>query len=132
MSLRSVSRGDVRALCELRLADHQDRLVAPAAYTVAEGHYEPGALLRAIYAEDEPVGVLLVETEAELPHLVRFMVDASHQGRASAGRLSSGWQMSCGKPDGRRWRPALSRLPTAQRVLAAVWISGHGSPKWGG
>ena len=81
MSLRSVSRGDVRALCELRLADHQDRLVAPAAYTVAEGHYEPGALLRAIYAEDEPVGVLLVETEGELPHLVRFMVDASHQGR---------------------------------------------------
>jgi diamine N-acetyltransferase len=81
VSLRSLSRSDVRAVCGLRLADDQRHLVAPAAYTVAEGHYEPGALLRAIYLDDEPVGVLLVGVESGTPYLVRFMVDAAHQRR---------------------------------------------------
>jgi diamine N-acetyltransferase len=81
VSLRPVTRENVRAVCELELADHQTRLVAPAASTVAEGHYEPGALLRAIYAGDEPAGVLLVETESGTPYLVRFMVDAARQRR---------------------------------------------------
>jgi len=76
-----VSRSNVRAVCGLRLADDQRQLVAPAAYTVAEGHYEPGALLRAIYVDDEPVGVLLVYVESGAPYLVRFMVDAAHQRR---------------------------------------------------
>lgn len=81
VSLRPLSRSNVRAVCELRLADDQRHLVAPAAYTVAEGHYEPGAVLRAIYLDDEPVGVLLVEVESDTPYLVRFMVDAAHQRR---------------------------------------------------
>jgi diamine N-acetyltransferase len=52
---------------------------------VAEGHYEPGALLRAIYADDQPVGVLLVEVETGTPYLVRFMIGAAHQ-RDGVGR----------------------------------------------
>ena len=81
VSLRPVSRLDVRAVCDLRLADDQRHLVGPAAHTVAEAHYEPGALLRAIYEDDQPAGVLLVETDGEVPYLVRFMVDASRQRR---------------------------------------------------
>ena len=81
VSLRPVSRANVRAVCELRVADAQRQLVAPASYTVAEGHYEPGALLRAIHLDDDPVGVLLVELESGTPYLVRFMVDAAHQRR---------------------------------------------------
>jgi diamine N-acetyltransferase len=77
-----VTRANVRAVCELRLADTQQRLVA-AAFTVAEGHYEPGALLRAIYAGDDPVGVLLVEVDTGTPYLVRFMIDEVHQGRGT-------------------------------------------------
>jgi diamine N-acetyltransferase len=85
VSLRAVSRENVRAVCDLELAAHQSALVAPAAFTVAEGHYEPGALLRAIYVDGEPAGVLLVEVETGTPYLVRFMVDARRQGRG-AGR----------------------------------------------
>jgi diamine N-acetyltransferase len=33
-------------------------------YTVAEGHYEPGAVLRAIYRDGEPAGVLLAVVES--------------------------------------------------------------------
>jgi diamine N-acetyltransferase len=79
VSLEPVSRENVRAVCELRLAEEQSHLVAPAAYTVAQGHYEPGALLRAICVDGEPVGVLLVELESGTPYLVRFMIDAGHQ-----------------------------------------------------
>ena len=85
VSLRPVTRENVRAVCELELADHQHRLVAPASFTVAEGHYEPGALLRAIYSGEEPAGVLLVEVETGTPYLVRFMVDAARQ-RHGIGR----------------------------------------------
>jgi diamine N-acetyltransferase len=86
VSLRPVTRGNVRAVCELELAPEQASLVAPASFTVAEGGYEPGALLRAIYAGEEPVGVLLVETETGTPYLVRFMVDARRQGQGAGGR----------------------------------------------
>jgi len=85
--LRPVTRANVRAICDLELADSQRRLVAPAAYTVAEGNYEPGAILRAIHRGERPVGVLLVEVETGTPYLVRFMVDAEHQ-RAGVGRLA--------------------------------------------
>jgi len=85
VSLRAVSRENVRAVCELRLAEGQDHLVASAAFTVAEGHYEPGAVLRAIYAGEQPAGVLLVEVETGTPYLVRFMVDAAQQ-RRGVGR----------------------------------------------
>lgn len=83
--LRPVCRTNVRAVCELRLFEHQRDLVAPAAYTVAESHYEPDALLRAIYLDEQPVGVLSVEVESGTPYLVRFMVDADHR-RQGIGR----------------------------------------------
>jgi len=81
LTLRDVSRSNVRAICDLRLDEGQQDLVAPAAFTVAEGHYEPGAVLKAIYVGEDPAGVLLVETEGRDPHLVRFMIDASWQKR---------------------------------------------------
>lgn len=86
MSLQPLSRENVRAVCDLRLGEDQRHLVAPAAYTVAEGQYEPSALLRAVYRDDEPVGVLLVETDGGTPYLVRFMVDASSQGQGVGRR----------------------------------------------
>jgi diamine N-acetyltransferase len=89
VSLRAVSRENVRAVCELRLASGQEHLVAAAAFTVAEVQYEPGALLRAIYLDEAPVGVLGVEVETGTPYLVRFMVDASFQGRG-VGREAVG------------------------------------------
>jgi diamine N-acetyltransferase len=85
VTLRPLSQANVRAVCELRVAEDQERLVAPAAYTIAEAHYEPGALLRAIYLGDEPVGVLAVALENRTPLLARFMVDAAHQ-RRGVGR----------------------------------------------
>jgi diamine N-acetyltransferase len=88
VSLREVDASNVRAVCELELAEGQRAYVAPAAYTVAEAHYEPGATLRAIYAADEVVGLLLFEPgESHRSfHLGRMMVAAPHQGRGIGRR----------------------------------------------
>jgi diamine N-acetyltransferase len=86
VSLHPVSRANVRTVCELTLADDQHGLVAPASYTVAEGQFEPGAVLRAICLDDEPVGVLLVTVEGPIPYLVRFLVGAKHQRRGIGRR----------------------------------------------
>jgi diamine N-acetyltransferase len=85
VALRPVTRENVRALCDLRLRPDQHELVAPAAVTIAEAHYEPAALLRAIYADDDPVGILFVETEGLVPYLVRFMITEERQ-RGGIGR----------------------------------------------
>ncbi len=101
LTLRDVSRSNVRTICDLKLAEGQQDLVAPAAFTVAEGHYEPGAVLKAVYVGEDPVGVLLVQTEGRDPHVARFMIDASWQkrgvGRQAVGLLvallsDAGWQ----------------------------------------
>ena len=86
VSLQPITRETVRAVCDLELAPEQRHLVGPAAYTVAEGHYEPGAILRAIHEDGVPAGVLLVKVESGIPYLVRFMVDARRQGRGVGRR----------------------------------------------
>jgi diamine N-acetyltransferase len=82
VALVPVTRENVAAVCDLAVRDDQRGLVAPAAKTVAEAKcYEPGAFLRAITADGEPVGVVWVQTDEPVPYLVRFMVDARRQGR---------------------------------------------------
>jgi diamine N-acetyltransferase len=88
VTLRPITRDNVRAICELQLAPGQEDLVAPAAFTIAECHYEPSATVQAIYVGEEPAGILSVILEPEdhdVPYLVRFMVDAPHQ-RQGIGR----------------------------------------------
>lgn len=89
VSLRPVTGENVRAVCDLEVAEDQRMLVAPAATTVAECAYEPAAVLRAIYLGEEPVGVLAYLVEDGTPFLVRFMVDAAHQ-RRGIGRQAVG------------------------------------------
>jgi diamine N-acetyltransferase len=86
VTLREVNADNVRAVCELQVADDQRKLVAPAAYTIAESAYETGGLLRAIYLGDQPVGVLWVDgVNKDVPYIVRLLVDAGHQ-RQGIGR----------------------------------------------
>jgi SAM-dependent methyltransferase len=83
VSLRELDAGNVRAVCELKLAPGQDTYVAPSAYTLAEAQFEPNAWLRAIYAGEEPVGVvaMIADTETARYLLVRLMIAAQHQNR---------------------------------------------------
>jgi diamine N-acetyltransferase len=82
VALVAVTRENLDAVLDLVVAEHQQHQVAPAARTVAEAKFhEPGALLRAIAVDGQPVGLLWVQTDEPVPYLVRFMVDAGWQGR---------------------------------------------------
>jgi SAM-dependent methyltransferase/RimJ/RimL family protein N-acetyltransferase len=83
ISLREVDADNVLAVCELDVAPAQQTHVARNALTVAESAYEPNAWLRAIYAGEEPVGLLGLVADTETPEywLARLMIAAAHQGR---------------------------------------------------
>ena len=82
VALVPVTRENVRSVCDLAVREDQRGFVAPAAHTIAEAKcYEPGAFLRAIAADGEPVGVVWVQTDEPVPYIVRFMVDAGSQSR---------------------------------------------------
>ncbi|HEV7176913.1 MAG TPA: GNAT family N-acetyltransferase, partial [Solirubrobacteraceae bacterium] len=83
VTLREVDQQNVRDVCELRVSPAQETHVAPNGVTIAESAYEPNAWLRAIYAGDEPVGLLGLVADTEAPEywLARLMIAGQHQGR---------------------------------------------------
>jgi diamine N-acetyltransferase len=86
VSLREVDDSNRDAVAQLEVSQGQLRYVDTAEMTLLEtaGH-DPVPWLRAIYADDEPVGLILVaENHPESPwpyYLWRLLVDEQHQGR---------------------------------------------------
>jgi diamine N-acetyltransferase len=78
-TLRDVTAENVRPICELELRDGQTRFVAPPAVTIAEAHYQDEAILRAIYAGDELVGLAAIAHEDGEWWLWRLMIDRRRQ-----------------------------------------------------
>jgi diamine N-acetyltransferase len=82
VSLRAVQRDNVRQVLELQVAPHQEGFVASNAVSLAEA-YVTGerAWPRVIYADETPVGFLMVYDDPRRPryYLWRFMVDARYQ-----------------------------------------------------
>ncbi|MGZ4183861.1 MAG: GNAT family N-acetyltransferase [Solirubrobacteraceae bacterium] len=83
ITLREVDQQNVRDVCDLKVAASQETHVAPNGVTIAESAYERNAWLRAIYAEDQPVGLLGLVADTATPEywLARFMIAGAHQGR---------------------------------------------------
>jgi diamine N-acetyltransferase len=91
IDLRPVLREHLAALFALAVAPGQEGLVAPPAESLAEAAWEPGAWLRGLWADDRPVGLLLMIdprgpvaepfADPDAAYLWRLMVDAGAQGR---------------------------------------------------
>lgn len=88
VTLREITGESVRAICALEVAPEQRGFVAPNAISIAQAHFEPKAWFRAVYADDEPVGFVMLFEDAEKPEyfLWRLMVDAGHQGKGYGRR----------------------------------------------
>lgn len=83
ITLREINRDNVRAVTRLTVAPHQRAFVAPNAISLAQYSFATNAWTRAIYADDTPVGyVLLADEEGEEYRyfLWRFMIDRRYQG----------------------------------------------------
>jgi diamine N-acetyltransferase len=83
VSLRPVTKENLRAVCGLGLRPEQREYVAPNVRSLAEAYVEPLAWPRAIYADDEPVGFLMMRMNDEKREyfLWRFMIATDHQGK---------------------------------------------------
>ncbi len=92
VTLREITPETVRAICWLDVSPSQDGLVAPNAFSIAQAHFYPDAWFRAVYADETPVGFVMLEdphqvasTPPKLHHgenyigLWRFMIDTRYQ-----------------------------------------------------
>jgi diamine N-acetyltransferase len=81
VSLRRITSKTVRNICELSTSDAQRGLVTPNAISIAEASFYKNAWFRAIYANNTPVGFIMLH---EVPkygkyYLWRFMIDSKYQ-----------------------------------------------------
>jgi len=82
VTLREVTGDTVRDVVRLAVRDDQTRFVASNAVSIAQAHFAPEAWFRAIYADDTPVGFVMLSDKPEIPeyYLWRFMIDGRYQG----------------------------------------------------
>jgi diamine N-acetyltransferase len=117
VELREVTGETVREICRLVVAPGQDRFVAPNAVSIAEAYFHPTAWFRAIYADDEPVGFLMLDDDDRKPlyTLWRLMIADGFQGRGYGKRAVELLT------DYVRTRPGATALMTS-------WVPGEGGP----
>ena len=91
MELREITFETVRSIVKLNVSANQQTYVASNAVSIAEAHFCPGAWFRGVFAEDTPIGFVMlfdptvpgsVEREP-IAHneirLWRLMIDHRHQ-----------------------------------------------------
>lgn len=118
VTLDEVTGETVRAICRLEVGRAQFRFVAPNAVSFAEALFEPHAWYRAIAADGEPVGFLMLYDDPDEPvyYLWRFMIDARHQGKGYGAKAIEILVEHL------RGRPRATELKTS-------WVPGEGSPE---
>lgn len=82
VSLREITKENGYDILKLQVTEPQKEFVASNVYSLAEAYLEPHAWPRAIYADETPVGFLMIHDDAEKGEyfLWRFMIDARYQG----------------------------------------------------
>ena len=93
VTLREINKETVGAVCRLSVTDDQRQFVAANAYSIAQAHFEEKAWFRAIYADETPVGFIMLYDDPDEPtyFLWRLMIDHRYQkhgfGRRAVERL---------------------------------------------
>lgn len=90
VSLREVTAETVRTICALSdtLTPPKKFMVAPNAVSIAQAYFEPKAWFRAIYADETPVGfVMLYDSPEEQEFFLwRLMIAGQHHGKGFGRR----------------------------------------------
>ncbi|KAK3181807.1 hypothetical protein K4F52_006874 [Lecanicillium sp. MT-2017a] len=87
VTLRIITKDNWRAVIDLQVAPGQEANVSANARSLCEAHYSEDAWFRAIYADETPVGFLMMSIWPPEPWycIWRFMIDARYQ-RLGFGR----------------------------------------------
>ena len=116
VSLREITAETVRAICDLAPHEVQSGFVASNAVSIAQAHFNPAAVFRAVYAGDEPVGFIMwrPENDGVSCFLWRFMIDGRHQGKGYGREAIALW---------------LKRLPAlGYRLARTSYVPGAAGP----
>jgi diamine N-acetyltransferase len=118
VTLRQITQEDAVAIIDLKVADNQTHFVANNAVSIAQAYYEPKAWFRAVYADETPVGFIMLSDDPEKPEyfLWRFMMDANHQGKGY------------GKQAIQRLVDYVRTRPGAKELMVS-YVPGEGSPE---
>jgi len=85
ISLREITEETANAIMKLSrtMQAGQERMVAPNAVSIAQAHFNDKAWFRAIYADDTPVGFVMLYDDPDKPtyFLWRLMIAGPHQGK---------------------------------------------------
>jgi diamine N-acetyltransferase len=81
VSLRPVTKDNLRDIFRLKVTEAQEQFVANNAVSLAQAHFAPEAWYRAIYADETPVGFMMLYDDPAKPEyfLWRLLVDAHYQ-----------------------------------------------------
>ena len=118
VSLRAVTAANLYPVLRLRTTKEQEQFVATNAASLAEAAYNRHAWPRAIYADETPVGFVMLSDNPDEPeyYLWRLMVDHRYQ-RLGFGRraLEQVIEYVCGRPNA--------------ATLLVSYVPGEGSPQ---
>ncbi len=117
VTLREITAETLKSILRLNVDESQQHFVAPNSVSIAEAHFEPKSWFRAIYADETPVGfvMLYIDEEAYDYYLWRYMIDARYQG-LGYGKQAMGLLVD-----------NVRSLPGA-RELRLSYVPGQGSP----
>lgn len=93
VTLREITEATVNTILKLRVAPSQEQFVANNAVSLAQAHFSKYAWFRAIYADETPVGFLMLYDNPDEPtyYLWRLMIGERFQhmgfGRKAIGLL---------------------------------------------
>ena len=65
LTLKEITSKNWRDIVKLSVTEKQKKFVAPNVYSIVEAHYSDHAWFRAIYADDTPVGFIMVSIDKE-------------------------------------------------------------------
>ncbi len=118
VGLREITEDTVRAICDLKVAGSQQKFVAPNSVSIAQAYFSDKAWFRAIYADESPVGFLMLEKDTEKSEyfLWRMMIDDRYQ------RMGFGYKAMILLID------YVKTLPRAGELLTSC-VPGDGSPE---
>ena len=118
VSLREITADTLGSILKLAVREDQNRFVANNAVSIAQAHFSDVAWFRGVYADDTPIGFVMLSDDATKPEyfLWRFMIDARYQ-RHGFGRRA----LAC-LIDYVRTRPNATELFTSA-------VPGEGSPQ---
>ena len=84
ITLREITQDNLEEILRLKVADNQKCFVATNERSLAQAHFSDKAWFRGIYADDTPVGFVMLSIDTDKPEydVWRFMIDKNHQGKA--------------------------------------------------